>query len=796
MKSSSYSYIQFSFIIVRKNHSISILLISDFLEFLEDARSIGKVVFEKYEDTKDQNPIMFPPFPNYHKLKNSTQYEAYLAEVKLYRSLENLKENIIVLHDLKIPSDFTGKEQTQEIPFVAIGKNFVAIIEVSQHSDLKNLEKSLKTKMRQAQNQCEIIRKMMRNILMEHVRSSKNLIPIEWYCAFPNFPSTVKINLPDQELSKIIFRDHISMGIDGIKEWWQKNIKDRYCSVLIHDETEKEQTDCLSQILIGLSNIDSKKSLGKSIMKTYNELNRKTNDPPDPLISLKLLLSENVLPEHEDTIKKGLSDVEKTFEKTESEVQAHLPGHEKIPIDRSRSALHASVASPVISAKVALKKCKNIEIDMEEFDESYIDNDEFFQRVTGIQQLTRDQKKAVASKENRLLINGTAGSGKTVIIMRKLIQLITRERKRRRSSQKRVLLITGDEEALWKLERAGLKTHLIREYDMKRLLHKQSYCRRCQGTDKNINTGTCYDCPLTSEVVVAHIRRPKYFFLDLLSGRFFSNVRGVLDTFYVFIDNLHIINEPYLRKFLYLAQKELPFASLQQDAFLWISCDHALLHHRYFPDYHSLLKKFETHWDFARIILSSNLRNPVEVYGMLSQIEKVMSPELLPIHVSGNWLHGPRPVIHILKENEMPLIESKINGEIAKIFDTGDKLNFFNRLDSGVAVIMNSLIMKDEVSKFMKAKNLEKDPRIVVNMADDYYRSYCAEDFPAVIVLMDASLPNLLRDLYFAVSRAVVYCSIILYNYKETSDKDLDYLLQHGFREMTKPELRPQILFD
>ena len=754
----------------------------------------------KYKDAKDQHPVMFPPFPNYNKLKiNSIPYEAYQAEVKVYRSLENLKENVIVLHDLdyKIPSDFTGKkfhkEQTQEINFVVIGKNFVAIIEVSHHSDLKNLEKSLAIKMRQAQNQCEIIVKMMRNIFMEHVRRSKNLIPIEWCCAFPNVPSTVEINLPDEELSKIIFRDHISLGTNGMKGWWQKNIKDRYCSVLIHDETEKEQTDCLSQILIGLSNIDSKKSLRKSIMKTYNQLNRKTNGPPDLLISLKLLLSEDVLSEHEDTIKKGLSDAEKTFEKTESEIHAHLPGHEKIPLDRSRSALRESVASPVISAKVALTKRKNIEL--EEFDENYLDNDEIFQRVTGIQQLTKDQEKAVASKENRLLICGPAGSGKTVIIMGKIIQLMTRERKTRRSSQKRVLLITTDKEAFWKLREADLKTHLIRGNDMKRLLHKLSYCRRCQGTDKNINTGTCYDCPLTSEVVVAHIRHPRYFFHDLLSSRLFRNVRSVLDTFYVFIDNLHILNERYLTEFLYLAQKELPFASLQQDAFLWISCDHALLHHRYFSDYHSLLKKFETRWDLTRIILSSNLRNPVEVCGMLSQIEKVMLPKLLSKHASGNWLHGPRPVIYILKGSEMRLIEGKINREIAKIFDTEDKLTFFNRTDSGVAVMLNNSVMKDEVLKFMEAKSLEEDPITFVNIADDYDRSHCAEDFPAVIVLMDASILGL-KELYFAVSRAVVYCSIILYNYKETSDKDLDYLLQHGFREMTKPELRPQILFD
>ena len=745
---------------------------------------------------------MCPPFPNYHKLENTFEYKAYQAEVKVYRSLENLKENIIVLHDLvyKIPSDslenlpknskISAEEQILEIDFVVIGKNFVVIIEVSPLSDLDSLELRLDNKMYQAQKHCEMVKRLAQ------VGDSNDSAQIEWYCAFPNLPKFVKTSLTHQELSKIIFNDHLSMNPDRMNGWWQKNIKDRYCAVPIRNEIEEKQTDRLSKILIGLSNIDSKKSLGESIMITYNKLNRKSNGPPDPLISLKRPLSKNVLSEHEDTIKKELSDMEEAFEKSESEIHAHLAEHEKIPeFDRSWSALRAPVASPAISEKTER------EIHAEYLHESNFDNDEIFHQVTGIQKLTKDQEKVVASKENRLLICGPAGSGKTVIIMGKIIQLITRERKRNQPSQKRVLLITNDEEAFWKLRRADPTTHFMRTYDLEDLLIGCTfpYCKRCQGTDKEINTcyRKCFNCPLTSKVFVTCIRDSEYFFHihKLLSGDFLSEFRGILDTFYVFIDNLHIPDyirfERYLGKFLHLAQ-ELLSTSLQQDAFIWISCDHALLHYRYIHDYHlhSLLKKF------TRISLSNNLRNPVEVCCMLSQIEKVMSPELLSRHVSGNWLHGPRPVIHILKGSELCLIKGKINGEIAKIFDTENKLTFFNRNGSGVAVMLNNLVMKDEVTKFMKTKSLEKDPIIVVNIANNYDRFNCAQDFPAVIVLMDASILDLLEELYFAISRAVVYCSVILYNYKETSDKDLDYLLQYGFREMTKPELRPKILFN
>ena len=114
----------------------------------------GKFIKDKYCYKTPNRPTMLPPIPNKSKFidkfpeegcsednkEDRRQQEAYAAEVKVYRALESLNENMVVLHSLKYTNrqcmlfqksqEFNIHELNHdagECDFVAIGEDYIVL---------------------------------------------------------------------------------------------------------------------------------------------------------------------------------------------------------------------------------------------------------------------------------------------------------------------------------------------------------------------------------------------------------------------------------------------------------------------------------------------------------------------------------------------------------------------------------------------------------------------------------------------------------------------------------------------
>ena len=293
------------------------MYISDTDEALKQRiKEAGLAIREKYCRRTLSMPTMLPPIPNRSKYidqfpeeglnsKNEDdkrRQEDYAAEVTVYRALEDLKEKIVVLHSLDYTNrqfklfkrDFSFDESmpnkiTGECDFVAVGENYVVIIEVSDvrrdkgKTTDKKLKKAFNAKKKQGERTKELIEGVLR-----HVNPAGETGPyITWYCAFLSLSSDSEKIFMEEQRSNIIFANSFS----SFQAWWNENVTDKTTSVSVSEETMATLTD----LLLGLWNIDSRNqvcleqkcSLGCNIMRVDRQLRdaqitygfRKPDDP-------------------------------------------------------------------------------------------------------------------------------------------------------------------------------------------------------------------------------------------------------------------------------------------------------------------------------------------------------------------------------------------------------------------------------------------------------------------------------------------------------------------------------------
>ena len=103
-----------------------------------------------------------------------------------------------------------------------------------------------------------------------------------------------------------------------------------------------------------------------------------------------------------------------------------------------------------------------------------------------------------------------------------------------------------------------------------------------------------------------------------------------------------------------------------------------------------------------------------------------------------------------------------------------------------------ALLVNDENDSKMLS-DLSRERGILAHTDVRYLEDVDSCDWPAVITLMNANKEFLLPDLYHALSRASVYCFLILYNYVENKNTDLDRLLQR-LKPCTKNNMKKRIV--
>ena len=179
--------------------------------------------------------------------------------------------------------------------------------------------------------------------------------------------------------------------------------------------------------------------------------------------------------------------------------------------------------------------------------------------------------------------------------------------------------------------------------------------------------------------------------------------------------------------------------------------------------------------------LSLNLRNTSDIAGILIKLREqliqdntaeetaiidVIVPKLRP----GHWIHGPRTVVHVMNEkvdwNDFSLIGSIFTSELNKLC--------INTVTGGltVGIVTYDFDNRHLVDKIIKERSSVSDCKIE---GCDIDGSYSVE-YPVVIVVHGVSFDDDIPALYLEISRARVYCVIILYTFHLDSISENQYV--------------------
>ncbi|XP_063683208.1 uncharacterized protein LOC134817805 [Bolinopsis microptera] len=355
----------------------------------------GKQIFEEYCATAENQPTKLPtmlprapeqtyvdkypeegqPGPSFRD--DERQQANYETEVKVYRALEKVDGNFIVLHSFKythhqfrtcVGKSHIRKEcskcknagdQDGECDFLIICADSFIVIEVKNMDNIygecttDKLKEMIGTYKKSIEQRNKVVK------LIRCIDQDANILQ---FTAYPNFSNRFKsqFQLSDDELSTIIFEEDVST----FNAWWAENVTQAISSI----RRASEETVSSREIPISGYNQDSHEK-ARNILLAIWATER------DTCHKSKCSLGQCIV-----DVNKQLKEGRITFEPKKGKKRSRNPG--------------VVTAPDVIS------------------------------RYVGVLNLTTQQNDVFNSNENLLWINGPAGAGKTVILCGKIIQLI------------------------------------------------------------------------------------------------------------------------------------------------------------------------------------------------------------------------------------------------------------------------------------------------------------------------------------------------------------------------------------
>ena len=211
---------------------------------------IGKQIMDRLNQNKDKEtrPTMLPPIPDSkfidklpdgvlegQNIREKEHQDAYEAEVKVYRCLEDIKQNYLVLHQLEFTheqySAFVGehfcdrkickkgeekhlchKQIEGECDFVVVGDNFIAVLEV------KGLSLSSTDEDKHKFEGCCETAFLQRKRIGDLIRSINISVMIFEFTIFPNI-STDEIHVKDETILFMEDLQLIGLIIEACEEF-------------------------------------------------------------------------------------------------------------------------------------------------------------------------------------------------------------------------------------------------------------------------------------------------------------------------------------------------------------------------------------------------------------------------------------------------------------------------------------------------------------------------------------------------------------------------------------------------
>ena len=390
----------------------------------------------------------------------------------------------------------------------------------------------------------------------------------------------------------------------------------------------------------------------------------------------------------------------------------------------------------------------------------------------GVENLTMEQNCILNCSEDLQWINGPAGAGKTVLLCGKMIQLAHAE------AEKKVVLVRfigdGNSNQFYQcaFDKAGV---LYEEVLAETEFYDSNELEILLSVDLNDITNLTTE--VASQAIVVNI--PDY-------KRNLGLIRKVLSSAqdcHVFIDDVHVVlyysTAEECRNFIDLL---LQFSSR---GIVWIASD--LVQGYYFEDTHIvdlvnvIIEKLDPN---QRAVLSMNLRNTLDLSNTLSVIRDQFIKQcpnrsdvfdlIVPKQIPGHFIHGPRPILHIIDKFDVHIVGEVLNKELDKLFHIKSEVR-----NSDVGIVYNYVSEEIESSVIKTTINDRCGDAEDVIAVCHSEGSFSAE-WPAIVVLYEMNVYSErdLSTLYLAVSRARVHCAIVLYPGERKTPTDHVHLMR------------------
>ena len=394
----------------------------------------------------------------------------------------------------------------------------------------------------------------------------------------------------------------------------------------------------------------------------------------------------------------------------------------------------------------------------------------------GVNNLTKKQFEAFNSEEKLVFINGPAGTGKSVILIAKAIQ------RAKSNANRKILFFVEDTPA-----EEGVKT----AFEKANVRHCTLYETEEMTTLQIIDMIS--DKLADNQVIIIHC--PQYKMhgdkMEVLSTSEINQRYSKILTSHidcdVFIDDMQSI--PHFEDTEEKNHIMTTLCSLlegnQSNGYIWIAHDNAQdeLCTINPPDVQQSNSPFHT------ITLSKNLRNTYDISNSLSVIrdqieEEIMregspdSNETIVKQTPGHYIRGPKINIYVFKRVDVDLIGTYLGKELDKL----QQGNVLTQLNTAVIYRLTAGTTQKTLGEMIEIQLAKYRSEPVGNIPLLYTNNTSSGEWPAVIVIFGLRDLVYLPSLYLAMSRARVYCSVLLFSNNDITLEAMEQFLSSDFK--------------
>ena len=724
----------------------------------------GDVLSKIYGQQTSERPKIIPPIPDskhFEKLSDGDLkgrtaslkelQDGYEAEVKVYRCFEELRRDVIVVHQIEYTKEqysvfdpfykFDKKTKFNifgETDFVVIGNCFVAVFEVkgltiSKHRACSSEQSSEHDMNAVRFEKCCEDAGRQRNRMVNLVNKVDSSVPVYQFTVFPN-----------------ISREDIDRGY----------LSDT--SLLFSEDMD----NFTSKFDTLIPPHDTARCSDKETVKRY-------------LVGLWCIKNNNHWDVKDCTLSRCIVDV-----------------NEKL-----KRALVTKSAVDLDKAKHGKNKKKKQEKSPE--NPRMVNAPDLFKDYLNISCLTQDQQGVFKNDEKLLWVEGPAGSGKTIAMLGKIIDIVLNPNLQGRS---RVLVVSAGQDDLVTIKRnCDLLNSICESVTCTIVTYNYSNVRgdiRNKVDEAESDTFKQFvNCK--SQIVLLAMNKT-------LINQF---VKKILFSFnYVFVDDYQLITDQLLRDapiYPTYTQDILSYGLMpvvqycvENNTTVWVLSDMGQSWYQQIlkelPAFQNIVDEFRNMF-VSKMYFSVNVRNAYELSTVLSVIREHNSAldctdtgRLgLPQQQDGHFLRGTKPTIYLLDglrlSNSWEL--GILNDELCKLKEPDSCLE-----NKDIAVLCN-FVERRLIEKVSRVLEIYKEENNKITL--QHTAGCMSAEWAAVVVLYrcEPVIKNTVRDrlpnigireisysvtfpqIYVALSRARVYSTVIMFDYTPNSCEDTDKLL-------------------